>query len=130
VAGPLGRRRREHCKSFPAKPLAEAFLTTLKKAARDGTPFHTATGLPAPPRTARGGEVTWYEHAYAYSQMKWPDLAAKSRRSTAEALTTITLALTRPRLAFPDPAALLKAYANCIASTSPSPMVTQLCWSG
>jgi hypothetical protein len=32
--------------------------------------------------------VTWYAHA----QMKWPDLAAKSRRSTAESLTTITLA--------------------------------------
>jgi hypothetical protein len=38
---------REHCKSFPAKPLADAFLTTLKNAARDGTPFETATGLPA-----------------------------------------------------------------------------------
>jgi hypothetical protein len=66
---------REHCKSFPAKPLADAFLTTLKNAARDGTPFETATGLPATPRTARGGDVTWYEHACAYSQMNgltWP----------------------------------------------------------
>jgi hypothetical protein len=40
--------------------------------------------------------VTWYEHACAYAQMKWPDLAAKSRRSTAESFTTITLALTGP----------------------------------
>ena len=116
---------REHCKSFPAKPLADAFLTTLKNAARDGTPFETATGLPAPPRTARGGDVTWYEHARAYSQMKWPDLAAKSRRSTAEALTTITLALTRPRLAFPDPAvlrqALLSHAFNAASARQPVP---------
>ena len=116
---------REHCKSFPAKPLADAFLTTLKNAARDGTPFDTATGLPAPPRTARGGDVTWYEHACAYSQMKWPDLAAKSRRSTAEALTTITLALTRPRLAFPDPAvlrqALLSHAFNAASARQPVP---------
>ena len=37
---------------------------------------------------------SWYEHARAYAEMKWPDLAPKSRRSVAEALTTITLALT------------------------------------
>ena len=38
--------------------------------------------------------------------MKWPDLAAKSRRSTAESLTTITVALTGPHRRFPDPGAL------------------------
>jgi len=39
---------REHCKSFATKAFADAFLTTLKDAARDGTPFDPATGLPAP----------------------------------------------------------------------------------
>jgi integrase len=49
--------------------------------------------------------VTWYAHA----QMKWPDLAAKSRHSTAESLTTITLALTGPHRKFPDPEVLRRA---------------------
>ena len=96
---PRGRYRvrwsaggREHCKSFPAKALADAFLTTLKQAARDGLPFSDQTGLPAGPVPAVPAR-SWYEHARAYAEMKWPDLAPKSRRSVAEALTTITLAL-------------------------------------
>jgi len=100
---------REHCKSFAAKALADAFLVTLKEAARDGKPFNPATGQPAQPRPAGGPAVTWHEHACAYTQMKWPDLAAKSRCSTAESLTTITLALTRPHRKFPDPGLLRRA---------------------
>jgi hypothetical protein len=101
---------REHCKSFAARPLADGFLTRLKNAARDHLPFDQATGLPitlardtdAPPRT-------WYDHARAYAEMKWPQLAPKSRRSTAEALTTITLALTTHRKGAPDPKTLSRA---------------------
>jgi integrase len=100
---------REHCKSFATKALAGAFLATLKDAARDGTPFDPATGLPAPPRPAVPADLTWYEHARAYAQMKWPDLAAKSRRATAEALITITLALTERHRTFRDPAVLRRA---------------------
>ena len=43
---------REHCKSFATKALADAFLTTLKDAARDGAPFDPATGQPARPALA------------------------------------------------------------------------------
>ena len=53
--------------------------------------------------------------------MKWPDLAAKSRRSTAEALTTITIALTGPRRNAPGPDLLRRAlfgYAFNTASAS------------
>ena len=71
---------REHCKSFATKALADAFLGTLKDAARDGKPFDPVTGLPARPKRAAPATATWYEHACAYAQMKWPDLAAKSRR--------------------------------------------------
>ena len=58
------------------------------------------------------------------AQMKWPDLAAKSRRSTAEALTTITLALTRPRRGAPDPDVLRRAlfgWAFNPATRQPAP---------
>ena len=60
----------EHCKSFGTKALADAFLVTLKDAARDRKPFDPATGLPAQPKPAGRPAVTWYEHARAYSQMK------------------------------------------------------------
>jgi len=87
---------REHCRSFAAKPLADGFLTGLKNAAHDNQPFDETTGLPAAPRTAATPR-SWYEHARGYAEMKWPHLAPKSRRSTAEALTTVTLALAAPR---------------------------------
>ena len=45
---------REHCKSFTAKALADAFAGTLKGTARDGTLFDPATGLPAPPTSDPG----------------------------------------------------------------------------
>ena len=125
VAGPLGRRRPRALQVLPCQTAGRRVPDHPQDAARDGTPFDTATGLPAPPSTARGGDVTWYEHACAYSQMKWPDLAAKSRRSTAEALTTITLALTRPRLGVPDPAvlrqALLSHAFNAASARQPVP---------
>lgn len=116
---------REHCKSFAAKPLADAFLGTLKDAARDGRPFDPATGLPARPRRAAAATATWYEHARAYAQMKWPGLAAKSRRGTAEALTTITVALTEGHRKAPDPDLLRRAlfgYAfNSASAARPVP---------
>ena len=40
--------------------------------------------------------MTWYQHAVAYAAMKWPSLAAHSRASLAEALATVTPALTGP----------------------------------
>jgi hypothetical protein len=39
--------------------------------------------------------VTWYQHAVAYAEMKWPHLAPHSRASLADALATITPLLTR-----------------------------------
>jgi integrase len=82
----------EHCKSFDAKPLAEGFLSQLKNAAHSLQPFDEATGLPvtaAQPVRDR----SYYDLARAYAEMKWPQLAPTSRRSTAEGLTTVTIAL-------------------------------------
>jgi hypothetical protein len=41
--------------------------------------------------------------------MKWPHLAATSRRSTAEALTTVAVALARARRGAPEPEVLRRA---------------------
>ena len=50
-------------------------------AARAGEPFDPVTGLPE----SRARDVSWFEHACAYVEMKWPRAAAKSRKSIAEA---------------------------------------------
>jgi hypothetical protein len=83
---------REHCRSFAARPLADGFAAGLKDAIRDHRPFDEKTGLPAQPGCAAASR-SWYDHARAYTEMKWPHLAATSRRSAAEALTTVTEAL-------------------------------------
>jgi integrase len=84
---------REHCKSFKARPLADGFLDGLKDAVRDRRPFNYRTGLPEA-GTSDGEMITWYRHARAYAEAKWPVLAPVSRRSVAEALVTVTIALT------------------------------------
>ncbi|HET9972582.1 MAG TPA: site-specific integrase, partial [Streptosporangiaceae bacterium] len=83
---------REHSKSFQARPLADGFLTGLKDAVRDRRPFDPRTGLPEVEVT-EDEAVTWYAHARAYTEAKWANLAPVSRRSVAEALVTVTIAL-------------------------------------
>ena len=126
---------RPHCKSFPARQTAEGFLTGLKDAVRDHQPFDLATGLPVTgPEHAAGGDLTWYEHARAYAEAKWPHLAPISRRSVAESLTTVTVALVRDRRGAPDPALLrrsLFAWAFNPGTrnfTPPDEAVTALDW--
>lgn len=52
--------------------------------------------------------MTWYQHAVAYADMKWPHLAPHSRASLADALATITPLLTRETGRRP-PAGVLRA---------------------
>jgi integrase len=98
----------EHCKSFKNKTLADRFLDNLKDAARDRRPFSPRTGLPAA-ETTDGELLTWYEHARSYAEAKWPSLAPVSRRSVAEALVTVTVALTAKEKAAPEPRVLRRA---------------------
>jgi len=101
---------REHCKSFKNKTLADGFLDDLKEAARDRRPFSPATGIPAV-ETAGGEMITWYAHAHAraYAEAKWAALAPVSRRSVAEALVTVTVALTTKAKGAPEPRVLRQA---------------------
>ena len=77
------RGRDARCRSFPARPLADGFLTSLHDAVRDRRPFNPDTGLPAAGDQAAAGAVSWYEHARAYTEAKWPHLAPTSRRSAS-----------------------------------------------
>src|SRR5450755_2321181 len=53
--------------------------------------------------------VTWYEHARACTEAKWPNLAPVSRRSVAEALVTVTVALAAKERGAPEPKVLRQA---------------------
>ena len=53
--------------------------------------------------------ITWYEHARAYAEAKWPNLAPVSRRSVAEALVTVTIVLTTREPGAPEGKVLRQA---------------------
>jgi integrase len=118
---------REHSKSFQARPLADGFLTGLKDAVRDRRPFDPRTGLPEAEVT-EDEAVTWYAHARAYTEAKWPNLAPVSRRSVAEALVTVTIALSKKEPGAPDPKVLRQAlfswaFNPATRDTTPPPRI-------
>ena len=83
-----------HARTFRTVKLAEGFRAELLVAARKGTPFDIASGLPATLRPAATPR-TWLEHAMAYVETKWPHASPRHRKGIAEALTDITTAITR-----------------------------------
>lgn len=84
-----GQRWREPYKTAAH---ADAFRSELVSAARRGEAFSVDTGRPQSMERAQR-RVAWLPFAQDYVAMKWPDLAPNSRRNTARALTTATLAL-------------------------------------
>jgi integrase/predicted DNA-binding transcriptional regulator AlpA len=108
VPGPVGGQRAGALQVVKNKTLADGFLDNLKDAARDRRPFSPRTGLPAAETTERE-MVTWYEHARSYAEAKWPSLAPVSRRSVAEALVTVTIALSAKDKGAPEPRVLRRA---------------------
>jgi hypothetical protein len=84
---------RDHGKSYQFEAQADGRRAELMSALRMGEQFDTATGLPVGELRARN-RVTWFEHAVEYEQVKWPRISAKHRTGIAEALTTVTMALT------------------------------------
>ena len=97
---------RDRSRSFMTRALADSFRAELVRAARRGAGFDPATGEPGS-WTAPGPEpVTWYRHAVAYAQVKWPHLAPHSRASLADALATVTPLLTRDTGRTPPPGRL------------------------
>jgi hypothetical protein len=88
--------RRDKSRSFTARALADSYRAELIRAARRGLEFDPATGEPAAWTAPKPTAISWYRHAVAYEEMKWPRLAPHSRASLADALATVTVLLTRP----------------------------------
>jgi integrase len=77
---------------FKTRALADSFRADLVKAARTGEAFNTADGRPV--SAARVEHVVpWFRFACDYVDMKWSTAAANYRRSIAEALAGVTLAM-------------------------------------
>lgn len=96
--------------TFPTKALAESERAALLAAARRGEAFDVETGVPVsklpPPPVV---QHPWWEWAQTYVDLKWPGLAPNSRQSTAEALTTVTMALLTSEEGRPPAAELRRA---------------------
>ena len=68
----------------------------------------TGTGEPTSWAAREPTTMSWLEHAAAYAAMKWPLAAAHTRAGIADALATITPAVSTPGRGRP-PAAVLRA---------------------
>ncbi|HEY5986251.1 MAG TPA: hypothetical protein VIV12_07745 [Streptosporangiaceae bacterium] len=120
---------RARSRSFITRGLADSYRAELIRAARHGLEFSPGSGEPV--RWA--ATVSWHEHAAAYAAMKWPQVAAHTRAGIADALATITPALTTPGRGRP-PAAVLRAalYGQAFnparRGSDPGPAATALGW--
>ena len=73
---------------FRTSALAENFRSGLLAAASRGEAFRQNDGLPV--STARAqNEMSWYEFACSFVDMKWSRSAATTRRTHAEAMRVI-----------------------------------------
>ncbi len=81
-----GQRFRE---TFATRALAESFRSELVVAQRQGVAFDRTVGLPGPMARLLKAR-SWYQHALAFVDMKWPRASAKHRKGIAETLATVT----------------------------------------
>ena len=103
---------RTFCKTYKLKSAAFKHRAEMSKAARHGVPFDIYSGLPITEIAQQMAETTWYDHAVAFADMKWPTLQPGSRRCLATALASVTLAMTSQRRRRPDPELCIKALLN------------------
>jgi hypothetical protein len=121
---------RPRSKSFLTRALADSYRAEQLRAARKGLEFDQQTGEPVLWAAPTRPTTTWYRHAVGCAAMKWPHLAAHSRASPADALATVTLALTRAAPAQPPAAplrtALYKHAFNPTHTATADPATTQI----
>ena len=103
--------------SFKTKALAESFRSKLVTYQREGVAFDVATGLPEPMARLLNTK-TWYEHAIAFVDMKWPHAAGNQRKSIAESLAHVTPALLSSTRGAPIEAEIRRALYSYVFNTT------------
>lgn len=92
---------RPHSESFLTMGLAESRRAQLITAAREGEPFDVDSGLPKS-MVDKERDISWYEHARNYIEMKWDDSPGNTRRTLSEAMATVTPAFVKDTKGMPD----------------------------
>ncbi|GAB6901548.1 tyrosine-type recombinase/integrase [Kineosporia succinea] len=85
---------------FRTSALAESFRSGLTSATRKGEAFNVLTGRPLSMDRVSVDEK-WYDHACKFVDLKWPHVAATTRRTHAEAMTAVTMLMLKTEA--PDP---------------------------
>ncbi|MDQ2586029.1 tyrosine-type recombinase/integrase [Saccharothrix yanglingensis] len=111
VAGKL------HREGFRTAALADSFRSELVSASRRGEAFHVDTGRPVSMQREEH-TMSWFRLACAFVDMKWPRAAATTRRTNAEALTTVTTALFTTAKGKPDDKLIRAALGRWAFNTS------------
>ncbi|BFO14420.1 site-specific integrase [Streptomyces sp. KM77-8] len=99
---------RPHSESFLTLGLADSRRAQLITAAREGEPFDVDSGLPKS-MVVKERDITWYEHARGYIEMKWDDSPGNTRRTLAEAMATVTPTFVKDTRGMPDTRAARRA---------------------
>jgi integrase len=86
---------------FKKRALAESFRSDLVSAAGKGEAFEIETGRPVSMLRA-SLDMPWHGFACRYADLKWPTSAGTTRRTNAEALTKVTLAMIKGSRGKPD----------------------------
>ncbi|MFJ3495965.1 tyrosine-type recombinase/integrase [Streptomyces sp. NPDC086091] len=92
---------RPHAETFQTLGLAESRRAQLVTATRDGEPFDVASGLPKS-MVVKERDISWYEHARNYIEMKWDAAPGSTRRTLAEAMATVTPTFVKDTKGMPD----------------------------
>ncbi|MFD5590415.1 tyrosine-type recombinase/integrase [Streptomyces griseorubiginosus] len=99
---------RPHSESFLTSGLADSRRSQLITAAREGEPFDVDSGLPKS-MVDKKRDISWYEHARNYIELKWDDSPGNTRRTLAEAMATVTPAFVKDTKGMPDKRAVRRA---------------------
>jgi integrase len=99
---------REKSATLARKAQAERHRSRLMQAADRGEAFDLDTGLPAS-MAREVSSVTWYVHACAFVDARWPKVAAKGRISLVEGLMAVTPVLVTSQRGAPDAEVLRQA---------------------
>jgi hypothetical protein len=111
---------------------ADSFRSALLTAARKGEAFSLTTGRPKAWEWAKA-DISWYEFACSYVDMKWKQASAKYRKDIARALTAATSAMLAEARGRPDDADIRRALVRWGFNTKqragpPGDMAEVLAW--
>jgi integrase len=102
--------------SFRNQAQADSFRSELLTAARKGEAFDIESGRPLSMSRA-DRSMSWYDFACEYVDIKWPRVAATTRRTHAEALTPVTVHMWSDTRGMPDERVLRSALAGWAFNT-------------